>query len=74
MSKIDDGYRDLANAIILQAVSDYRKARGNRKSQITKFFWSSWCDFLLPEGITGKDIHRRLVEENKEKYKQKRGS
>ena len=45
-----DGYKELANAIILQAVKDYRKAlkhdeRG-RKREIEKFFRSVWFSIL----------------------------
>ena len=35
------GYRALANAIVLQAVRDYRYAKGSReKAQIIRFFRS----------------------------------
>lgn len=63
-----DGYKEFANAIILQAVKDYRKAlkydeRG-RKREIEKFFRSSWFSVLT--NISGEILIQKLRAEVKE--------
>lgn len=63
-----DGYRELANAIILQAVKDYRKAlkhdeRG-RKREIERFFRSEY--FTVLTNISGEMLIRKLRAEVKE--------
>lgn len=63
-----DGYKELANAIILQAVKDYRKAlkhdeRG-RKREIEKFFRSEWFSILT--SISGEMLIQKLRAEVKE--------
>lgn len=63
-----DGYKELANAIILQAVKDYRKAlkhdeRG-RKREIEKFFRSEW--FAILTSISGEMLIQKLRAEVKE--------
>lgn len=63
-----DGYKELANAIILQAAKDYRKAlkhdeRG-RKREIEKFFRSAWFSILT--NISGEMLIQKLRAEVKE--------
>lgn len=63
-----DGYKELANAIILQAAKDYRKAlkydeRG-RKREIEKFFRSEW--FAILTSISGEMLIHKLRAEVKE--------
>lgn len=56
----DDGAIRLANAIIFQAIHDYRT--GNKAEQLDalRFFNSEWCNVLLHKGLTGKDILRKI--------------
>ena len=66
-------YEDLANAIVIQAANDYRKAckdikRGERvpmysKKKIEEFFTSEWGDFL--SGGIALKILKRLQDEQK---------
>lgn len=56
----DSGARDLANAIIFQAVDDYRTGNRGRKSEVARFFNSEWCDMLMPRDLTGRDVKRRI--------------
>lgn len=63
-----DGYKELANAIILQAVKDYRKAlkydeRG-RKREIERFFRSEY--FTVLTNISGEMMIQKLRAEVKE--------
>lgn len=70
-----DNYEKLANAIILQAVKDYRDARKKLKKRpknedaklmvedCEKFFCSDWFGVLT--GIDGKALLRKLQEEEK---------
>ena len=63
-----DGYKELANAIILQAVKDYRKAlkhdeRG-RKREIERFFKSEY--FTVLTNISGEMMIQKLRAEVKE--------
>lgn len=63
-----DGYEKLAEAIILQAVKDYRKAlkhdeRG-RKREIERFFRSEY--FTVLTNISGEMLIRKLRAEVKE--------
>lgn len=63
-----DGYKELAEAIILQAVKDYRKAlkhdeRG-RKREIERFFKSEY--FTVLTNISGEMLIRKLRAEVKE--------
>ena len=69
----EDGYSDLANAIILQAVKDYRdalkklhKRRKNEvaeqsKNQVERFFYSEW--FIALTEIDPRMLMQRLNEE-----------
>lgn len=63
-----DGYKELANAIILQAVKDYRKAlkhdeRG-RKREIERFFRSDY--FTVLTNISSEMMIQKLRAEVKE--------
>ena len=54
-----DPYTALANAIIEQAVEDYRKSKNHQaRSMIKKFFLFEWF-YVLTE-VDGKMILRRL--------------
>ena len=53
-------YRALADAIILQAVYDYRKHKKLRGS-IAKFFKSDWFEFLTD--IDGEYLLKKLKDE-----------
>lgn len=57
------GYRDLAYAIVEQAVEDYKEARfvGEEVEEIEEFFDSKWCELLL-DGFqfTGREIINML--------------
>ena len=64
-----DGYDELANAIIVQAAKDYRKAYVGKRSKtktneikgIEKFFLSEW--FTTLTSADGKSILQKLQEE-----------
>lgn len=58
----NDGWRHLANAIIFQAIKDFQTGNPGRKSEVAKFLKTVWCDTLLPEGVSGKDIRKRIKE------------
>ncbi len=69
---LDAGYDALANAIILQACKDYRKAlRGYKKNEIMKirkFFHSQWYSELTK--VNGDYILREIErQERNEKNK-----
>ena len=56
----NDGYTRLRNAIIFQAIDDWKK-KPNLRSEIGKFFKSEWCDFLLSDTkLDGNTIKKRL--------------
>lgn len=57
----DDGARRLANAIIFQAIHDYRKGKPKEKAEVLNFFDSEWCNILLPRELKGKDIKSKLT-------------
>lgn len=71
---MNNEYKELAFAIIINAIDDYRflKEIGASKvdlidegviskEEIEDFFHSDWCDFLLLNmNLTGKDILRYL--------------
>ena len=77
MHSIELAYRNLANAIILQAVSDYRDALNgisyNRYSpehiinELEKFFRSDYFEILTK--VKGEYILDRLKQEHLEKEK-----
>ena len=74
---MNNEYKELAFAIIINAIDDYRflKEIGASKvdlidegviskEEIEDFFHSDWCDFLLSNmNLTGKDILRYLDRE-----------
>ena len=76
MSIQRDGWGDLAEAIILKAVQDYRhtikrlrakpknKGLQEQKTEIEEFFLSSW--FAVLTDLDGKDLLIRLQFETKD--------
>ena len=58
-------YRELANAIIIKAVDDYRKYKRLRSS-IARFFKSDW--FKILTDIDGEDLLKKLEDENLANY------
>lgn len=59
-------YKQLAFAIILQAIDDYRENKEwNRPNdEVEEFFESKWCNALLQNlKLTGKDILEHLRKE-----------
>ncbi len=59
-------YKQLAFAIILQAIDDYRENKEwNRPNdEVEEFFESQWCTALLQNlKLTGKDILEHLRNE-----------
>lgn len=73
MKQIEDPYENLANAIILQAAKDYRKALGTLKNnpksyaarrlkkEVEKFFLSSW--FVELTDLDGEVLMQDLRKE-----------
>ena len=59
------GYEELANAIVLQAVNDYRLARKKKESAkqvaLVQFFRSKW--FAVLTNIDGRLLEQKLKEE-----------
>ena len=76
-----DGYEKLANAIILQAVKDFRPAyrrlkrypndrhAQNTVREITQFFSSQYFEFLTD--VDGPALLNRIMREMDEKYEKK---
>lgn len=74
-----DGWNDLANAIILQAVKDFKpayrrlrkhpndKAAQNQVRELTKFFCSDWFSVLTD--LDGPALLNRIMREMDEKGK-----
>ena len=58
-----DPYKDLANAIILQAVEDYRKW-GKNLVELKEFFRSEWFSILT--NLDGEQLLARLKSELEE--------
>lgn len=57
---IDDGYRSLAAAIILQAINDYKYNKTYRPS-VVRFFRSHWGQFLIDSlGLCSEKIFNTL--------------
>ena len=60
-----NGYEELANAIVLQAVNDYRLARKKKESAkqvaLVQFFRSKW--FAMLTNIDGRLLEQKLKEE-----------
>jgi len=77
MNHQTDGWRDLADTIILQAVEDYRFTNKqirekpedprlpSQKAEIEAFFLSAWFGVLTD--LDGKQLLRRLQAEMKNK-------
>ena len=68
---IKQGYEDLANAIIIQAVTDYRGLLGGTKAtadvnttECEKFFQSEWCRTL--SNVDGEMIMNKVRKEFKQ--------
>ena len=67
MNKSNSGnpYKDLANAIIRNAVNDYREALErkleNKTAELEKFFFSQWFEML--SDVDGGYIVRKIREE-----------
>ena len=63
--KRDKAYKNLANAIVLRAVEDYREAilyNDNKTiEECERFFKSKWCAFLA--GMDGKHLAEKLKTE-----------
>ncbi len=61
----DDHYQELANAIVLQAVYDYRKSNSAREiHEIESFFRSNWFRLLTkvnPDLLIAKLREEKLV-------------
>ena len=72
---VDKAWENLANAIVLQAVDDYRRLlRGkrihndnNRKVTIEEFFLSEWFEILTQ--VDGQTILNRLQKEYQDECK-----
>lgn len=56
-----DGYESLANAIILQAVKDYRRSTSRQRNAIVRFFRSEW--FKVLSNIDPELLITKLKEE-----------
>lgn len=67
---IKDPYVNLANAIVIMAARDYRKALYNYKIKswhsLEKFFNSKW--YRLLTNVPADEILSRLRDEQREKY------
>ena len=66
--KRDKGFKDLANAIVLQAVHDYREAilynEPKLMTSCERFFQSKYCTFL--SGLNGANLAEKLRSETLE--------
>lgn len=62
VSTMVNGYTELANAIIIQAVKDYRRASSPQmRREIKRFFLSDW--FMVLTDADGKRILEKLEQE-----------
>lgn len=60
----DKNYEDLANAIIIQAVKDYRRTKSPQvRNEIKRFFKSEW--FTMLSNVDGDIILKKLEERDK---------
>ncbi len=58
----DKNYEDLANAIIIQAVKDYRSTKSPQvRNEIKRFFKSEW--FTMLSNVDGDIILKKLESE-----------
>ena len=76
---LEPNWHDLANAVILQAVDDYRKAytiycrrpwdtsAKATVEEVTRFFHSQW--FCALSGVDGPAVLNRITEEIDERYR-----
>ncbi len=55
----DEALKELANAVITQAVLDWKRDRG-RRAESEEFFRSGWCDTLARGACSGRDVLRHL--------------
>ena len=61
----DKNYEDLANAIIIQAVKDYRRTQSPQvRNEIKRFFKSEWFSMLT--NLDGDMLIKKLEREVKE--------
>ncbi len=78
---IDDCYKDLANAIVVQAADDYRRIiRGKKlrngytykdeKKKLIAFFKGGWCQLLT--NVPGREILNRLDKEYEQEQKKRK--
>lgn len=56
----DGGYRKLANAILYQAIYDYRHGDSEIRSEVSEFFNSDWCSMLLPKDLDGRTVQGKV--------------
>jgi hypothetical protein len=83
MRNIEQCYRDLADAIVVQAANDYRKALGGKsyhvnpkkdsewvKKEVEKFFHSSW--FRALTHVDGDFLIEQLQREHNEKIRKEK--
>lgn len=60
----DKNYEDLANAIIIQAVKDYRRTQSPQvRNEIKRFFKSQWFSMLT--NVDGDMLIKKLEREVK---------
>lgn len=60
----DKNYEDLANAIIIQAVKDYRKTKSPQvRNELKRFFKSEWFSILT--NLDGDILIKKLEREVK---------
>ena len=60
----DKNYEDLANAIIIQAVKDYRRTKSPQvRNEIKRFFKSQWFSMLT--NVDGDMLIKKLEREVK---------
>lgn len=58
-----NGYQNLINAIIFQAVKDYQSGDEKFKSDVLEFLSSKWCGTLLQLfQFEGADIRQRIAQ------------
>ena len=63
----DKNYEDLANAIIIQAVKDYRGTQSPQvRNEIKRFFKSQWFSMLT--NVDGDMLIKKLEREVKAKW------
>lgn len=55
-------YKDLASAIVIQAIKDYKYGRIG-DSELKKFLFSEWYQMLT--GVSGSYLYRRVTNDRK---------